>query len=376
MNVAIIGRGTSSIITTLVLLSHGHNITIFYDPETDYVNVGESTTPPVIQLFVDMLNIDINQLVDDEILSYKAGINFVGWGSNEKFHHNFSGNSIAAHFDTIKFNKYAHDLLSKKDVKYIPEKVISVDSDGTVNSRQFDLVVNCSGWESDDNYYDSVISTVNSALLFRDELNGDNLHTLHLATEDGWQFGLPFPNKNIMKCGYLFDSNLISKDEVASKLGREICGEFSWKPRYAKKFISGKIAMNGNRLFFFEPLQALSLHYTLVCANLIAEYLRNPQDSNMNHANACYLEEMWSYQLTLAYHYQFGSKYKTKFWNSVQKQSQDFLKYSFKLGNSEIFETLLNFDKKYNTRYSVIGHFDHLDHRYIYDKMNNTKEVN
>ena len=67
-----------------------------------------------------------------------------------------------------------------------------------------------------------------------------------------------------MKCGYLFDSNLISKDEVASKLDKEICGEPS---RYAKKFISGKIVLGGNRLFFFEPLQALSLHYSVGQSN-------------------------------------------------------------------------------------------------------------
>lgn len=369
MKIAIIGKGTSAIINTLVLLSDRHDITIFYDPETEHLNVGESTTPPVVQLFCDMLRLDIHQMVDDGILSHKAGINFVGWGSSEKFHHNFSSNSLAVHFDTIKFNEYVHNILSERGVKYIPEKVISIDSDGTVNSREFDLVVNCSGWESDDNYYDSIIPTVNSALLFRDELNGDNLHTLHQATEDGWQFGLPFPNKNVMKCGYLFDSNLISKDEVASKLDKEICGEFSWKPRYAKKFISGKIVLGGNRLFFFEPLQALSLHYTVVLANHIVDYARSVDEKTMDHINAIYLEEMWLYQLTLAYHYQFGSKYKTEFWNRVQKQSQDFLKYSFKLGNPEIFETLVNYDKKHHGRYSTIGYLDHLDHRYIYEKM-------
>ena len=55
MKVAVLGRGTSSIITTLQLLKHNHEVTVFYDPNLPHINVGESTTVPIANLLYDVL---------------------------------------------------------------------------------------------------------------------------------------------------------------------------------------------------------------------------------------------------------------------------------------------------------------------------------
>jgi hypothetical protein len=376
MNIAIIGKGTSSIITTLVLLKRGHNVTIFYDPQTPHINVGESTTPHISTLIYQSLGLSIHKLVDLGIFSYKMGINFVNWGLGNSFHHNFQGSNIGHHFETKKFNEFIHDYLEKNElVQYVSEKVDKYTLDNNtliINSRIFDFVVNCAGWENEENYIYPIFETVNSAVLFSDKLDYDNTHTLHLATEDGWQFGLPFPKKNIFKCGYLYNNTLISEEDVRKKVNKEIRGSFSWTPKYSKELIKNSwVALNGNRLFFFEPLQALSLYYTLIFAEYIADYLDNPNQDNLNDLNFRYHYDIWQYQILLAYHYQFGSVYETEFWVDRKAKALEIMKYNLN-GNHNIFESHLNYDlfnPKNQTFYSRIGCFDVEDHMYIYSGM-------
>ena len=76
MNIAVIGKGTASIVTTLQLIKSGYEVTILYDPKTKPINVGESSTPLFVDLLYDALGISLHQLVTDGVASYKAGVNF------------------------------------------------------------------------------------------------------------------------------------------------------------------------------------------------------------------------------------------------------------------------------------------------------------
>jgi len=53
MKIAVIGKGTASIITTLVLLQNGHEVVVYYDPNSKHLPVGESTTPHISFLLYD-----------------------------------------------------------------------------------------------------------------------------------------------------------------------------------------------------------------------------------------------------------------------------------------------------------------------------------
>ena len=160
MNVAVIGRGTSAIINVLVLLKNNHKVTVFYDPNKPHISVGESTTPPIGNLICDVLGLSIHELVKRGYFSYKMGINFVGWGCKDKFEHQFPNTTMAHHFDTNDFNSFVCDLLKDKGVKFIPKRV----EENELN--EFDFVINCGGWSTDD-YYDITLESVNSAWLFK-----------------------------------------------------------------------------------------------------------------------------------------------------------------------------------------------------------------
>ena len=71
MRIAIVGKGTSAIISALVCIKHGYEVDIFFDPNKPPINVGESTTPNIGGLLNEVLDICIGELID-------AGIHCVG----------------------------------------------------------------------------------------------------------------------------------------------------------------------------------------------------------------------------------------------------------------------------------------------------------
>ena len=378
MEVAVIGRGTAAIVTSLQLIRYGHKVSIFYDPFLKPINVGESSTPIFVNLIEDVLNIKKSKLVDLGIFSDKVGINFVDWGKGNQFYHNFFTGDIAAHFQTEAFNQYIHQLLQERNlIEYYPHKVndIKFENDKAVldNKFSFDFVVSCTGW-ADDDCDDTIIESVNSVVLFRKNYEQYcKEHTLHLATEDGWQFGIPFPKENIFKCGYLFNNNFISEKEVIDKIDGEYYQSFTWQAKSSKTMIKNDFhATNGNRLFFFEPLEALTLHYFVECGRLICDYLDSRCDINKDRINSLYERAMYENQMTLAYVYHFGTVHDSKYWKHIKKKSIQLLNGSH-WGTGDRFERKIEVDKKHNLNpddsLSKIGIFEWQDLSIIHAGM-------
>lgn len=323
MKIAIIGKGTSAILTALCLIKDDHDVEFFYDPDTQPLSVGESTTPHIGSLIFETLDISIGDLADNGIISYKNGIKYIGWGSGGSFRHHFHGGETAFHFESGILNPFIHNHLEKElGIKYHAERVDDYEIDGEqvhVNNKEYDFVVNCAGWDDDSEYYKPVFETVNAAILYTSEVIDDPTYTLHRATPDGWEFGLPFPDRNLTKHGYLYNRNLSDPDIPGKKI--------EWTPRFSKKLIQNRFeAYNGNRLFFLEPLEALSLMYYTEFAKSISDFLKTKRDvKDYNEANQDYLKSITSYSKSVAWYYSYGSKYDTPFWNNVQKRSNIYL---------------------------------------------------
>jgi hypothetical protein len=349
MKIALVGKGTASIITALTCILRGHSVDIFYDPNVPFIKVGETTTPHITSLVYDVLGITIHDLCKEGITSYKIGVKFIDWGVGKPFLSNFGGNALSVHFDTVKFNDYIHKVLQERGlVKYIPERVenyfpindnpFSSGRNITVNNRSYDFIVYTSGWSDQDQYLEPFIQTVNSAVLYKDTvIDSDCMSTIHRATEDGWEFGLPFPKEGITKRGYLYDRNLISKENVLKKLeGKDIANTIEWNPKYAKKLIQDRFcAYNGNKVFFFDPLHAFGLFYYSLFANLICNYLEDPNPKTFSQCNAEYQNMIWSHHFALAFHYKYGSTHSSEFWNRTAKVSNQICSSSLSM-NPEI----------------------------------------
>ena len=378
MKVAVVGKGTSSIITAMRLIADGHSVDIFYDPDKPHLKVGESTTPAIIGLINSVFNIGVTDLINLGIVSLKAGVKFINWGIGKPFIHGFqSGKSdlIAFQFNTPKFNEFFHKKLKEERfVNYFPEKVDNyrIDSNSVViNEKVYDFLVFCSGWNNSDDYEKPIFETVNSAITYSVDNIIDPICTLHEATEDGWQFGLPFPHENVTRHGYLFNRNFISSDEVSKKLNLKNSNVYEWDPKCSKKLIQNKfVAYNGNRLMFLEPLQALSLHYYLDFAAYICDYLKQGKNyQSFIFNNTRYKSEIYNYQLSLAWHYGYGSIHETKYWDDVTERANKFME-SVPWGKmSTIID---NFSIDYlnkNTETFNIGCFKYVDFKMIHSGM-------
>ena len=365
IKVAIVGKGTSSIITALQCLKDGFSVDIYYDPETPYLNIGESTTLSVSNLIHEVLGISACDLYEQGIASLKNGVKFIDWGVGNTFYSNFY-NKLSFQFNTEKFNPYIHDLLEQRGVNYIPHKITHYHEDErtvTIEDKVYDFIIWCSGWNEDNEYKSPFFRTVDSAILYKeDSVDIDSTYSIHRATEDGWQFGLPFPKDGITKCGYLYDSG-ISNPQVEGK-------RFSWTPKYSKHLIKNNTtAYNGNRLFFLEPLQALSLHYYGIFAIFICDYIKNRDYEHYCIINHSYQHEMWNYQMSLAFHYRYGSIYNSLFWKNIVKSAK--LVMNLPSGDIETHEEYINQDLSLggDSFFSKIGIFKAEDLKQIHFGM-------
>jgi hypothetical protein len=381
MKIAILGKGTTSIITTLVCLNRGHEVEIFYDPEQSAIRVGESTTPHIADLIWKTLNLSIGNLVDSNISSFKNGTRFIDWGETESFRHHFSNNVQAFNFNTNKFNDFIHRILKKRGVIYHPIRIDSYsylldEKKVLINDYKYDFLISCSGWKSTDEYVSPPLETVNTAILFKKEEIKDLTYTIHQATENGYQFEIPFPNENESHCGYLFNNKLTNSNEIfdAFKIKYPDCRKIEWTPKYCKKLIQSEFeAYNGNRLFFAEPLQALSLYNYQLFAYFICDYLDKKNYESFANINNQYLNQIHSYYETLSLHYQFGSKYKTIFWEMCQKESNKILSFNQNVLDENIFRQNIEYYVQTNgeTNYTSIGQYSYPTTKDIYEGMKN-----
>lgn len=331
--IAIIGKGTASLFQCCCFLENGiNNIDVFYDPNKPELPVGESTTPIVAQILLSTLGITIGNLHQEGLASYKTSVKFFNWGTGKSFEHYFHSNQQAFHFFTHDFNAYITDILKSKGVNFIEEKIASIeesDIEVLVNQKKYDFVIHASGWnDTISSYKDADFSTVNSAIVFTANSNTSISQTVHRAHENGWQFELPFPEKNLSRCGFLYDKNFLSKEEAIKKLDSNYEYKLlEWKPRYSKNIlITKRQSLVGNALFFIEPLQAFSTFYYIKFGRYISSYIKNFDTSNSFFStNLNYYKSIKNYQIILALHYSFGSIYETCFWKNITEKANSFL---------------------------------------------------
>lgn len=379
MKIAIVGRGTSAIIQALCCIKYGHEISFFYDPEISPVCVGESTTPIVLGLIYDVLHLSIGEMVDDKVVSFKNGVKFIGWGNNETFRHHFhSKRPLAGHFLTKKLNEYIHDIFKSAGIEYFLEKVEDIQENEDyvyINGKIFDYVVHCSGWNGlKVSCEPSLIETVNTALIFQDNIIDDYSYTIHRAHENGWQFELPFPEQNLCRKGFLFNKNYLSEKNALENL-KENVSVISWEPKHSfNLLISKRQSLNGNCLFFVEPLQALTLHYYVSFAECICNYLNDINSRSYVDTNNAYLKDIYDYEKLVAYHYSYGSKYSSDFWKYTRKKAKNLIGNDYMTKNLDILEHLISMDLKFGTQNCKLGCFKSEDFLLVHCGMSNKKK--
>ena len=315
MKISVIGGGNAGCFTALVFAWHlkdrpEHEVELLYNPEIPPERVGQATVldPPRIL----WSTLGFNWYKNPIHATMNSGILYEGWGNvNDEVFHEFPGDLMAMHFCPWEMQKY---ILESGWFK-----VVECDIDEF--SVDADYVIDCRGKPDDFSDYDELVNPTNACILGKPGpwwKVEDNPYSRHVATPDGWMFVIPTPSSSPSHeycVGYCYNKDITSTEEAKSNFyGQydvEITKCLEYKNYVAKNpVIDGRVFLNGNRLFFLEPMESSSTQTYIEQAWDAFETIFQGRENDGTDIKD-YVNRLQNFVL---WHYQFGSKYDTPFW--------------------------------------------------------------
>ena len=315
IKISIIGAGNAGCVTALHFQKYlsettdQFEIDIYHSPEKHPIErVGQGTTIDIIKFIAPIL--DINWIDNPIGSTLKTGILYENWGKgNDKIFHSFPMHNVAMHFVPKKLSEC---VLNSKFFK-VQEKVIG----NPEKEIDADVIFDCRGRHNrDKSNYDTLINPLNSVLLYKkDGRDPDLIYTRTVATPNGWTFVIP--NVDSVSYGYLYNNTITSKEDATEDfLDRfelpETDGELTFENYMAKNmFVGERTVLNGNMYGFVEPMEATSLgFYQDVCR----QAWDGLSGKELSVCNNNMRKNMKQIETFILWHYQYGSKYDTPFW--------------------------------------------------------------
>ena len=371
--IAIIGAGNAGCISALHFYYYSHDkyeIEIYHSPgEHPIERVGQGTVVSPAGLIASVL--DLNWYAPENPIgaTFKSGILYEGWGkSKDEFFHPFPMTNMSIHYVPQKLsNAVLESGLFKVKQQTIndPEKEIDAD-----------IIIDCRGRHNrDKDNYEPLINPLNACLLCRKEgRDNDLIYTRTVATPDGWTFVVP--NQDSTSYGYLYNNKITCKEEATYNMMElfdvEPDGDLTFENYIAKNVCVGeRTFLNGNRCGFLEPLEATATgFYQNVCQAIYCTTIGAiPRQS----VNTYVREEMFRLEKFILWHYQFGSKYDTPFWEyakSLPFNPDD--KFNYMLEKSKGM-TKLEIDQQYEPNVSELyGQWSYLSFKTWYENSLDT----
>ena len=314
MKISVVGGGNGGCFTALYLAWHRKDIEVelIYNPEVLPERVGQATllNPPGLLWAATGFDWYHNPIH----ATMKSGILYEGWGQvNDKVFHPFPPNSMAMHYCPWEMQA---SIMQSGHFKVTHGDVAPKDVDG-------DYVFDCRGKPDDFSNYEDLDNPINACILGRPKWNtSKNSWSRHVATPDGWTFVIPTRKSspsNDFCVGYCYNSDITQK-EVAEynfleMFDVEVTKHVKFKNYIAKNpTIDDRIILNGNRLFFLEPLESSSTQTYIMWVKYIVDHVLKGEATFKNASKEVrrYIEQVKNFVL---WHYQCGSKYDTPFWD-------------------------------------------------------------
>ena len=309
--ISVVGGGNAGVFTALYLAWYGKEsnleIELIYNPKIPPERVGQATllSPPKLLYDATGFNWYDNQIH----ATFKSGILYEGWGKiNDKVFHPFPASNMSMHYCPWEMQKH---ILNSGHFKVTEGDIDPKDLDA-------DLVFDCRGKPDDYSDYEELINPTNACILAKP--NWDTTKALwsrHVATPDGWTFVVPTALDSPSRSGgvgYCYNSNITSKEDAEKNMLEmfdvEVTKHVNYKNYVAKNpVIDDRIVLNGNRLFFIEPLESSATEAYIEIPKYFARY------GDVGGLGQSVKEYIKYTQNFILWHYQFGSKYDTPFWN-------------------------------------------------------------
>jgi len=332
MKVAVIGTGTVGVLSVCHFLGYTKDVEVVcvHNPKKNILGIGESSTVRMTELLWNTLKFNINFDGEDLQCTFKAGVKFKNWRKHD-FISPMIPPSYGTHFDNFKLAEIIFSKVHEKYKERFSELKIDVESmdqnDNEViinNKHKFDYVIDCRGFPKDYSNYTMVNLPINHCLVHAVNELGDWNFTYHTAHKNGWMFGIPLQKRQ--GWGYLYNDTITSKEDALDNF-REITNrditldnirEYMFKPFKAKKYVDGRILLNGNSSLFYEPIEAISGGFYDTLNVLYHAYIFNKTFNERDlNLNIDYIAD--KYINFISYLYHGGSIYNTDFWNHAKK---------------------------------------------------------
>ena len=311
MKIVVLGRGLAGCFTAahFKYFSAQCEVELIFDSKIPPVPIGQATTAENPKLLWTLFQ--PNWYKNPIKATFKTGILYENWGKkNDKFFHPFPFGGVALHYDTTSCQDY---LCKNGNFKITDKNILDY------NEVDADYIFDCRGFPSNYDDYDLLINPLNAALCAKsNEVKSTQHWTRVIATPNGWTWDIPLTDHTSL--GYLYNSDITS-DEDAEKNFNEmfesikIYTKMKFKNYVSKNpIIDDRIILNGNRLFFLEPLESTSVDIYLNWIQKCFTWIIHKTVSAIEAQD--YIKEyIKRTQNFILYHYGFGSKWNTPFWD-------------------------------------------------------------
>lgn len=270
--------------------------------------------------------------------------------STYKLEDKFTIGANSFHFDAHKVGEYFKKICTGRKTKHLIGDVVSLNknsetghlesvnlSDGT--KLEADFWIDCSGfnkvlinemgggWKSYSNNL-----PVNSALPYLHKFEDDEdvrAETLAWAQPNGWMWQIPTQQR--YGCGYVYSDMFTNADKALEELelstGRKIepIRNIKFEVGRLENFWVKNVTAIGLSSGFLEPLQATSIHTTLVQINLLLNVLDKKEHMEYEHNSwqyNNYIRKIYDDNRDLLQIHYCNKRDDSKFWRFCQNELQ------------------------------------------------------
>lgn len=345
IKICVIGAGTAGVVSVLAILNAAKRenvnvqVTCMYDPLLPTIQVGESTSSPILGLLTELIDFRVLKDLNDIDGTLKYGSKYVDWNTNEFFVHHIQP---AIHLNSAKFSFWVLEKLIEKfpsTFTTIHDTITNLHNNGdsaTIvgkkSSYEYDYVIDCRGFPSleeleTDNYIEPTFSSVNSVIIYPEFKTYNEMYTTSQAHSNGWLFEIPLTFRKAF--GYLYNKDVTSKEQAIEdfkalrpNIDIEKTRQLSWTSFYRKNIVNNRIMYSGNKLFFFEPSQGFPLHYYAVFADFLIHSIGKKLNVEET-LNKYYTDIIEDIQDVIALTYQANTKFDSNFWKYAKQYSRE-----------------------------------------------------
>lgn len=338
MKVTVVGAGTAGCFTALHYAwlardNESVEVELRHDPSVPAEPVGQGTNLDAPHILYGTTG--FNWYNNKIHATLKSGILYEGWGKcNDKVFHPFFPDLMAMHYCPKEVQNL---ILSSNRFKVTEQDVSSLEN---IDS---DYIFDCRGRPENYEDYSSLINPINAVILGKPKWDVSASHwSRHVATPDGWTFVIPnvesSPSHDFC-VGYCYNKNITAREEAESNFTSmfdvDIKKHLEFSNYVAKNpVIDDRIILSGNRLFFLEPLESTATQTFQQWAQYTFTAIIHKKFT-LNEASTFILDYIQHVQNFVLWHYQFGSKYDTPFWEYA----------SSLVSSDSVFEEFLNLTK-------------------------------